>query len=304
MNHVPPFLRILNFTAPEDMLRDAPSQWEELKAQIARHPGTVVVSAEIICGADVELGRRIIAELNVPDTRVVLTLRSIDQLLPSTWQEYVKAGDTIRYDDWLDAVFSGPSTAVTSFFWITGNLAEMTERWTAIAGRENLSVIVLNPRDQNQVYRDFESVIGLPDGFLVPQPDDLSNRSMTAAESEFIRRLNVAIVGDRPGQHGYTVLPLSALWTMLRRGPSNDEPRLTLSRSRRVKTRKLSQEFVRRIEATGAHIVGDLSDLVPSRPKMRDRSSRRAESMPIDAAVALAASLAPSAMRDRTSMTE
>lgn len=299
VNHVPHFLAPMNFPGPEYMERDSPELWRQLKRDIAAHEGTALLSSEIVCGADVDLGRRLISELGANDVQIVLTLRPLDLVLPSTWQEYVKAGDTIKYDDWLASVFSGPPTAATNIFWIAGNLAELVDRWCQIAGSDHLTVVVLDPRRHDRVYRDFESILALPHGFLAPQPDDLTNRSMTAAESELVRRLNVAQGGDHPGRHGYTVLPLPALWHMLRRRPDADEPRLQLTREYLRKVRARSSEFIGKIEASGAHIMGDTRDLLPASAPGK-RNKRTTDHIPIDAAAVLSSALMTMAHPDQT----
>lgn len=290
VNHVPHFLAPMSFPGPEYMERESPELWRRLKRDIAEHDGTALLSSEIVCEADVALGQSLIAELGVADVQIVLTLRPLDLVLPSTWQEYIKAGDTIRYDDWLSSVFSGSPTAETNFFWISGNLGELVERWCRIAGSHNLAVIVLDPRRSDRLYRDFESVLALPEGFLEPQPDDLTNRSMTAAESELVRQLNIAQGGDHPGRHGYTVLSLPALWQMLRRRPGADEPRLRLTRDYLRNIRRSSREFIAKIEASGAHVIGDIKDLMPATPPA-PRRQRATDQIPIEAASVLASAL-------------
>lgn len=290
VNHVSQFLAPMNFPGPKYMEQEAPALWHRLKSEVDAHPGTVVLSSEIVCSADVSLGKRLLAELAVPDTEVVLTLRSLDHQLPSTWQEYVKAGDTITFDDWLSSVFGGPPNADTDYFWIAGNMAEMVERWLDIAGVGNLTVIVVDPNDRTRIFRNFEGILALPDGFLQPQPEDLTNRSMTATESELIRRLNVAVAGDQPGRHGYTVLPITALWEILSRQPADDEPRLGLTRHELRRVRQISRSFVARIETSGARILGDLRHLLPSMRPMKRRSTTA--SVPMDVATALGAALA------------
>ncbi len=62
-------------------------------------------------------------------------------------------------------------------------------RWAAAVGAQNLTVIVVDESDRLMLLRTFESLLGLPDGFLVLE-DGVTNRSLTQAEAEVVRLLN------------------------------------------------------------------------------------------------------------------
>lgn len=290
INHVPEFLAPLDFPAPRYMEEEGPQRWRSLCDSVALHDGTVLLSSEIVCSASIEQGRSLVRELGVGETRVILTIRSLHSLLPSTWQEYVKAGDTLEYEEWLDVVFAGPPVYDTHQFWIANNLGDVVERWTAIVGADNLTVVVLDPHDNGRIFRDFESILGFDRGFLIPPPPDLANRSMTVEESELIRRINLRVRGDQPGQHGYEVVPLFALWSMLERMPGPDEARLGLGAHHHELADRLSRDFVDRITETGCHIIGRLEDLCPDFVGT-EHAPLASDDLPIGAAVSLAAAL-------------
>lgn len=286
INHVPEFLAKLPFSAPEHMNEEAPRRWSQLVNDVASHPGTVVLSSEIGCAASIEQGRAILADLDVPRTRIVITLRPLVQLLPSTWQEYVKSGDTVTYSDWLEQVFSGPPDFSSSNFWIGGNLSELVDRWTRIVEPDQVTIVILSPTQQDRIYRDFETIIGLRPGMLQPLPLDLANRSLTAGESELIRRVNLRLHGHQPGRHGYLGIPLPALWEMLRRVPSPSEPRLGVDPTFREPIERLSREFADSIGRSGCRIVGELTDICPPLDNM-DFTVPSEEQITLEAAIEL-----------------
>lgn len=290
INHVPEFIAPLKFPAPAYMENEAPRRWDDLRGSVDRHDGTVLLSSEIVCSANVEQGRFLIDQLGVREVGVIITLRPLHSLVSSTWQEYVKAGDTIDYSAWLDSVFSGPPIYDTNQFWIANNLGELVERWVTIVGAPNVTVIVLDPTDQDRLYRDFEVVLGLERGFLRRPPEDLTNRSMTAGECELVRQLNIRLGGDRPGRHGYQLVPLRALWDMLQRQPAADEPRLVLDERHRARADALSRDFADRITRTGCRVIGRVDDLCPDVDE-GDRSTTGSAEVPMEAALALAGAL-------------
>jgi hypothetical protein len=77
----------------------------------------------------------------------------------------------------------------TPRFWQRHRHDKLVARWVAAAGAPNVTVIVVDGSDRLALLRTFESLLGLPAGFLVPE-DGVVNRSLTLAEAEVVRRLN------------------------------------------------------------------------------------------------------------------
>ena len=56
-------------------------------------------------------------------------------------------------------------------------------------------MFVVDDRDRNGLMRTFEALLGLPGNLLQPVPDT-ANRSLTLAETEMLRNLNVEFRGN------------------------------------------------------------------------------------------------------------
>src|SRR5690606_21221909 len=100
------------------------------------------------------------------NVEVVVTLRSIDQIMPSAWQEDVKAGSAEQFAAWLDAVCDGPRAAPSHRFWIAHDHGAIVERWAAVVGAGRITVVVVDPSRPEHVVSAFERLIGLADGAL------------------------------------------------------------------------------------------------------------------------------------------
>jgi hypothetical protein len=166
------------------------SYWDSLVRDVrAAGDQRVVLSSEFFAEADDATARRVIADLGGARVHVVVTLRSLTRILPSQWQQYLQNGFHFRYLEWLEGILSEPPRTPTPGFWRRHRHDALVTRWAAENGPENLTVIVLDESDRLMLLRVFESMLGLPPGFLVPE-ERAVNRSLTAAEAELVRLLN------------------------------------------------------------------------------------------------------------------
>lgn len=137
--------------------------WTDLVDEVRRTTGKIALSSEAFCEANDEVAERIVADLGGARVKVAITLRPLEQLIPSTWQQYIKAGTSVPYDTWLADTMQGPGTAkpITPSFWKRNDHAALVERWCRIVGPERVAVVIVDSSDRNGVYRSFESLIGV-----------------------------------------------------------------------------------------------------------------------------------------------
>jgi hypothetical protein len=177
-----PLWPILAITGQPALLgRPSPeiSSWENLVRDVrAAGDQRVVLSSEFFAEADDATARRVIADLGGARVHVVLTLRPLTRILPSQWQQYLQNGFHFQYLEWLEGILSDPPRTPTPGFWRRHRHDELVERWAAENGPDNLTVIVVDESDRLMLLRAFESLLGLPAGFLVPG-ERAANRSLT-----------------------------------------------------------------------------------------------------------------------------
>ncbi len=248
-------------------LRGEPSPdiayWDRLVCDIrAAGEQRVVLSSEFFAEADDETARRVVEDLGGPAVHVVVTLRSLIRILPSQWQQYLQNGYQFRYLEWLDGILSEPPRTPTPGFWRRHRHDALVARWVNVVGAQNLTVVVVDESDQLMLLRTFESMLGLPDGFLVPE-EGTANRSLTVAEAELVRQLNEEFSRRPWPDRSYArFMRYGAVERMkTARQPAPDEPRITTPAWALARAAETSAEMAENIIALGVNIVGDISTL-------------------------------------------
>jgi hypothetical protein len=175
-----------------------------------------------------------------------------------------KTGTTAiqQYLEWLEGILSDPPRTPTPGFWRRHRHDELIQRWAAENGPEKLTVIVVDDSDRLMLLRVFESMLGLPHGFLVPE-ERAANRSLTVAEAELVRLLNEEFSRRAWPHRSYArFMRYGAVEHMKNaRQPSPDEPRIATPAWAVARAVEISAEMAKNIEALGVNIVGDISTL-------------------------------------------
>jgi hypothetical protein len=121
---------------------------------------------------------------------VVFVARRVDKLLPSHWQERVKARMQLSYEEFLHQALDPASRDwETWMLWGPQDVAAITRRWARHLDRGRITIVVADESDRGVLPRAFESLLALPPGLLVP-PRARSNRSMSYPAVEALRRVN------------------------------------------------------------------------------------------------------------------
>jgi hypothetical protein len=248
-------------------LRGEPSPemayWDRLVRDIrAAGEQRVVLSSEFFAEADDETARRVIKDLGGPDVHVVVTLRSLIRILPSQWQQYLQNGYQFPYLEWLDGILSEPPRTPTPGFWRRHRHDALVTRWVNVVGTQNLTAVVVDESDRLMLLRTFESMLGLPDGFLVPE-EGTANRSLTVAEAELVRLLNAEFSRRKwPDRNYARFMRYGAVEQMkIARHPTPEEPRIATPAWALIRAAEISAEMAENISALGVNIVGDISAL-------------------------------------------
>ena len=248
-------------------LRGEPSPemayWDRLVHDIrAAGKQRVVLSSEFFAEADDETARRVVEDLGGPDVHVVVTLRSLMRILPSQWQQYLQNGYQFPYLEWLDGILSEPPRTPTPGFWRRHRHDALVARWVKVIGAQNLTAVVVDESDHLMLLRTFESMIGLPDGFLVPE-EGTANRSLTVAEAELVRLLNAEFSRRKwPDRNYARFMRYGAVEQMkTARHPTPEEPRIATPAWALTRAAEISAEMAGNISALGVNIVGDISAL-------------------------------------------
>ncbi|MFT4123687.1 MAG: hypothetical protein QM635_07645 [Microbacteriaceae bacterium] len=247
---------------------------------------------EYAAGATDEQAARMAQALG-PRLHVVVTLRGFASMLPSIWQEYLKEGRYGDFDEWLGDVLAVPRRPeYFERFHIRHDHGALVQRWVAAAGADRVTVVVLDRDDPDLLFSSFERMLGLPAGLLDRHAGDgLSvNRGMSLPEIELVRRLNIALAGERDLDwlKYEDFVALGAIARLLLREVGDREPRFLLPDWAARRAAEEAAGYQRAIRASGARVVGDLdrlTDPVATREQVGAPRHPEVESVPVDAAV-------------------
>lgn len=275
-------------------------EWEVLTRQALRAGEAAVISDELLVACTPAQADRGVRSLLTAELHVIVTVRDITALLPAEWQESVKVGGTVPWEDWLKGVMeTAPATdrRARSWFWtVHGTLANLG-MWSQHIPPDQVHVITV-PRQAppDALWARFASVLGVDPGSIAVHPDR-ANPSLGLAEAEFLRRMNEALPADMP--HWFYTRSIKQLLALNELRTRPRQSRLLLPPDREAWAREQAEVLVAGLRESKYHIVGDLGDLVPQ--PVTGRYVAPGDLPPeqlLDVAVQAAAALADHAYRE------
>jgi hypothetical protein len=236
------------------------AHWAWLVREVTRaRDKRAVVSSEFLAEADEAAARRVVRDLGGPQVHVVVTLRPLSRILPSQWQQYLQNGYRMQYPEWLEGIFSDPPDTPTPGFWRRHRHDELVARWMKAA--QHLTVVVVDDDDRLMLLRTFESMLGLPRGFL-RAGEGAGNRSLTLAEAEVVRLLNEEFRRQEwPSRNYARFVRYGAVQQLKTRQPEPGEPRIATPVWALKRATEIGAEMAGNIAALGVRVIGDLSVL-------------------------------------------
>lgn len=261
--------------------------FDALVRRATKHDGRVVISSEFFCEAPEDKALETAQSLGGPQqVRVVVTLRNLGKLLPSSWQQYLKYGLTTDYEKWLEDVFANPGASkISPTFWRRHDHGAVIARWSKAVGAQNVNVLVLEDVDRSAQFHAFAQMLGVPADLLVSRMDLTSNRSMTAAEAELLVHLNKRVKKQMQWTDYVQLVRRGVALNMVEsREPDPGEPRLSTPDWALDAAAKQGAASVEAIKGLGVNVYGDLDALAVRVPGSVAPTQPPTE-LPIDAAV-------------------
>ena len=253
-------------TAPTD------KHWTRLLDQVAAaKSSTSVVSSEFFADAEDDATvRRIVEQLGGERVHILVTLRPLAKIMPSQWQQYVQNGLRMGYESWLEHMLrKAPYEKPNPSFWRRHRHDRLVERWAGVVGPERVTVVVVDDEDRGGLMRTFETLLGLPAGLLQPVPD-AANRSLTLAETEMLRNLNMEFRGNGLPDELYSRLVRNGAVMHMKNScsPAPEDVKIGTPGWALEAAAGIGAEMVGRIGATGVRLIGDPAILsaVPKSP--------------------------------------
>lgn len=267
--------------------------WDRLDAWVRNHPSSrVVLSSEWFDDCTTEMITRIHDSWG-ERLGVMVTVRSLERRMPSTWQQAVKTGAQYTYLDWLEPLLKGPEDPPNRRahrFWFRHDDAALAQRWAEVVGVANVVVVVVDERQPELLFRRTEDLLRVPSGTITPGPT--SNRSLTLPEIVAVRAMYAAVLPTDSARQAHKWLRRGAVkYLVEERVPPKGEPRLTTPAAKRERMREISRDVRDRLIATGVPIVGDPSVLLAESPIPADEPTQTPETIDPQIAALLVAGL-------------
>jgi len=242
----------------------SPAAWDDLVQEVEQAGNQrVCISNEDFAKATDDKAVRIVDELGGDRVRVVAIARRLDRLLPSWWQERVKARLTLTFDAWLELVL-GPESPAYEWrnFWISQDIEKLVDRWTRRNGPDSFTVVVSDDTDQTLIPRTFEQMLGLPEG-LIDTSNGPTNRSLSMLEAELVRRVNKMFIANKWDNDHYLNMVQSGIVPSLRAQGrvAGDRALPPLPPWAVERVAEISDRMIGQISASGVRVVGELEAL-------------------------------------------
>ncbi|MFM8841098.1 MAG: hypothetical protein ACKOFU_00080 [Actinomycetota bacterium] len=179
--------------------------WQTLARQVKKNSGIALISSEFFAEAKDHHVAQAKQDFGSVPVTIVFTLRPFAKILASSYQQFLKFGVKVRFNEWLEHVFSKKyESTITPTFWNRVQVDEIVGRWGKFFGSENVIVILADESKPEFIFQEFTKILGISSDAL-PLPEVGGNRSMTLEETELLLQIN-NIYDQRGGWEQYQAL--------------------------------------------------------------------------------------------------
>jgi hypothetical protein len=240
----------------------AEGAWDAVVAAVHAWDGDrAIVSHELLGTASRRQAQRLVRNLAHCEVHVVITVRNLPSLLPSVWQQEVRKGRTWTWTEFVTAVRdveSGPQTAGVAF-WLRFDVERVVRLWGAAVPPARVHVVLVPPRGTpaEALLGRFARATGI-DSRLLATADPNPNTSLGVAETEALRRLNVALAGSL-NEREYMLVVGRSVVPALRANSTSTRARLSVEDQAWFEAK--SREVAVFLRDHPCEVVGDLADL-------------------------------------------
>ncbi len=273
-NHQPAFYGLVpgEFRWLAERSSDHAQSWRWLQREMDRATQPMLLSAEALSTLRASAVAEVVAALG-GGVEVLVTVRGLDRLLASSWQQSVRNGRGTGFEDYLEVMkehratlMADPADDEPHLSWRSFSAASLARRWAGTPGVASVTVVVNSGRPAELLWSRMLTALDLPDAATIPPvevAEGQTNEGLRWAETDILAALNRALSGPQWDQsqaravrqavirHGFS--------TRVGRGPA---VRLPAAWSDEVGG--WAEDEVRTIEALGCRVVGPLDDLLPA----------------------------------------
>lgn len=237
--------------------------WPRFAKQMGSSDEDAVISMELLGPVGAAKRQRIKSSFDTHDLTLILTVRDLTKVVPSTWQESMQNRREIGWTDFCDNICTAePASGKPSRFWLHQDVMGVIDRYSSIVERDRMRIITV-PRtssDPGLLWNRFKAALGVDaTGKALHRAH---NPSLGALSSELLMRVNARTHDLDWTRYRHGVKNALAKRTLGRR--TSGEPRYGLSPKHHDWLRRRAIVMVQEIEASGIEIIGDLAELIPA----------------------------------------
>lgn len=247
--------------------KEVEGAWAEVCRLARHHDGDTIISHELLAAAST---RRIVAGFTLLkglDVHVVVTARDPARQVTAEWQEGIKHGRTLTFEEFRAEVLDGAAdTDHARRFRAAQDLAEVLRRWTAVVPAPKLHVVCcpVPATPPGVLWARFCEAVDLDPVAFPHAASDSRNASLGVDQIDLLRRVNVALDARlKQPEYGRVVKRYYAQ-TLL---PLHRSARPTAPAEMYDDFTSRAKSWVREIEEAGYPVHGDLAELIPSAPE-------------------------------------
>jgi hypothetical protein len=242
--------------------------WSQMASRInSAKEETVILSSEFFSEIDGEKIRKIRSDIKERDIQILFTLRPLAKLLPSSYQQYLKYGITVEYEDWLHAILDKPGESkVSPTFWKRHSHGKVVARWVDIFGKSNVTLLIVNESQPTFLFDEVNEFLGLPRNTINAAPSG-SNRSLTMEEISLLLEINRQFPKERVWDEYEVFIRAGYIRELTDHvPPAPDKARLLTPQWAVDKANELGREIQEELSGLGVKMIGDVSSLGNAAP--------------------------------------
>ena len=251
--------------------RTPEQDWLDLVSTVKSSNDTVLISSEFFSHTNQEQVAKFKADMNVADTTIIFTMRSLAKILPSRYQQSLKKGNTWSYDEWLSDILQRDNPNPTSLKF--GNYSNIISRWANVFGAANIVVVVVDENSPNLIFDAFHEILGLMPKTLVKVEDKALNRSLTTEETVLLASLNHAFKGQGNWKEYVRFVRNQIVKAWSGRPASKEHSRIHTPEWAVDKAVELAHKNIEHIQSLGIKVHGDLNLLASRNVLIGDMSA-------------------------------
>ena len=240
--------------------------WDELCRRARRHPGTTVISHELLAAAGTRQIAAAMSMLQGLDVHVVVTARDPARQAAAEWQEGIKHGRSLSFAEFQERVLGGDdSHDHARRYRASQDLPEVLARWGSAVPADRVHLVCCPEpgADPADLWRLFATVVGF-DAEAFPAADGCAaNASLGVVQIDLLRRVNAALDRRlRQPEYGRVVKQYFAKGLLA----AHPSARPALPHELYDELVHVGEQWAKEIDRAGWQVHGDLGRLVPRAP--------------------------------------